>query len=553
MVKKSEKEIIADGVNDTYTIPMGYISTAHLTFTVDSVAATPTFPTSTQFTLPSVPTLSQVIKISRNTPTSESEINELINFIGGASLPRVELNKLRDLFTYIIEEREDSGADSASIPSPTGQTNRTLISDGTDIVFADRDTLVDSAKLTRAVRNETGSTITKGAALYITGYSLVHNMPTVGLADANDSAKMPAVGLAEADITNNSNDKMVSAGTLAGIDTSGYSIQDTLYVSTTAGQLTNAAPSGGSDEVQPIATVERSDASDGQILVKNMGESFVVPASETPTGVDINVYNSSGGSLTAGTTVYLTGYHSGTGFPTVASAKSDDAARMPAIGLVVETIVNSSSGKIRIAGKFAGTATYNLNTSSMSIGQQLYPNSSGTGGLSNVRPAGATSKVQPFAFVTRVHASLGEILILGSGGSNNDLLPNLSNNTVWVGNGSNVPTETAVSTLGGVFTEVYTSAGIDTTSNSNGVLTHSLTGKPKLCYAFLECLTAEYGYDIGDEAPVNPKDQMSFSASSTEIKYAFLANIRTNFRNVDTNATVTLTAANWELKYRAFY
>ena len=60
----------------------------------------------------------------------------------------------------------------------------------------------DATSLTGPVlfnaKNATGVTITKGSVVYIDGVS--GNTPTVALADADDAAKMPAFGLAYADL-----------------------------------------------------------------------------------------------------------------------------------------------------------------------------------------------------------------------------------------------------------------------------------------------------------------------------------------------------------------
>ena len=85
-----------------------------------------------------------------------------------------------------------------------------------------------------------GENITKGQAVYISGIS--GEVPVVSLADADDTAKMPAFGLAEATVSTNAEVEITSFGTLKGLDTSSYSLGDILYVDTTAGSLTNNPP-----------------------------------------------------------------------------------------------------------------------------------------------------------------------------------------------------------------------------------------------------------------------------------------------------------------------
>ena len=54
-----------------------------------------------------------------------------------------------------------------------------------------------------ASRNESGSEITKGTPVYISGYSIGEDVVLVDLADASIAATMPALGIAENDIANN--------------------------------------------------------------------------------------------------------------------------------------------------------------------------------------------------------------------------------------------------------------------------------------------------------------------------------------------------------------
>ena len=61
-------------------------------------------------------------------------------------------------------------------------------------------------------KNDEGVTITQGQVVYIKGVS--GDVPTEGLADANDSAKMPAFGLAHAAATNNASVEIVTFGSL---------------------------------------------------------------------------------------------------------------------------------------------------------------------------------------------------------------------------------------------------------------------------------------------------------------------------------------------------
>ena len=124
-------------------------------------------------------------------------------------------------------------------------------------------------------KNETGAVLTKGQVVYISGVS--GTVPTVGLADANDASKMPAFGLVYASVNNNAAVEIVTFGNLTDINTSSYSVGDTLYVSTTPGALTATAPTGSSSLLQNIGKVVKDHSSAGIIKVGGAGRTAATP------------------------------------------------------------------------------------------------------------------------------------------------------------------------------------------------------------------------------------------------------------------------------------
>ncbi len=121
-----------------------------------------------------------------------------------------------------------------------------------------------------------GEAITKGDPLYISGFEVTGNTPIVGIADTNDTNKMPAFGLAESTVSINASVNVVTFGTLSGIDTSSFSLGDILYISDT-GTLTANKPYGESSKVQNIGKVQRVHASAGSIKVGGAGRTNDVP------------------------------------------------------------------------------------------------------------------------------------------------------------------------------------------------------------------------------------------------------------------------------------
>jgi len=126
---------------------------------------------------------------------------------------------------------------------------------------------------TLTVRNETGSTLVKGKAVYISG--VTGSTPLVTLADNSAASSMSAHGVVDSDISNNTDGTIVIFGVLESVDTSSFAEGDTLYVGT-SGNLTATKPTGTA-LIQNIGVVVRSNASNGSILIEGAGRSNDIP------------------------------------------------------------------------------------------------------------------------------------------------------------------------------------------------------------------------------------------------------------------------------------
>jgi hypothetical protein len=128
-------------------------------------------------------------------------------------------------------------------------------------------------------RNESGVSISKGDAVYISGVSGA--TPLVAKAQANNPSTMPAFGVAGETAANNNPITIVAFGLLTGFDTSNstfYELNQPVYVSAaTAGQLTKTPPTGESSLIQNIGFVTRVDASVGSIRVGGAGRINATP------------------------------------------------------------------------------------------------------------------------------------------------------------------------------------------------------------------------------------------------------------------------------------
>jgi len=125
------------------------------------------------------------------------------------------------------------------------------------------------ADLNGAVRfkAKAGVALSKGDVVYISGVS--GGVPVVQKAQANSASTMPAFGLCYASASLNADVQIVTLGNLDGINTGSFSLGNTLYVSeTTAGALTNSAPTGESNLIQNIAKVVKVDGTGNSGIYK---------------------------------------------------------------------------------------------------------------------------------------------------------------------------------------------------------------------------------------------------------------------------------------------
>ena len=151
-------------------------------------------------------------------------------------------------------------------------TDGIVLADGLDVEASEFIGDLRGAILFKA---QAGEALSKGDVVYISGIN--GNTTIVSKADADDVNKMPAFGVAATAITSGTTGDIYTFGTLSGLNTSAFTLGDELYVSTTAGALTNSAPTGSSSQIQKIAKVTRSDNSAGSIKIMGAGRSNATP------------------------------------------------------------------------------------------------------------------------------------------------------------------------------------------------------------------------------------------------------------------------------------
>jgi hypothetical protein len=114
--------------------------------------------------------------------------------------------------------------------------------------------------------NNTGSTIAKGKVVYVTGAQ--GQRLTIALADADiEAAAHTTIGITAESIANNAEGFVFISGVLTGVNTSGLTDGAILYVSSTAGEYTETAPTSPSHSVIVGFVVNGGSAGAGSIYV----------------------------------------------------------------------------------------------------------------------------------------------------------------------------------------------------------------------------------------------------------------------------------------------
>ena len=194
--------------------------------------------------------------------------NNVIQLDGSSRLPAVDGSQLTNLpsgASETLQQVTDNGATTTtniSVAQVTmggdlladGNQTRTIASETNRFITAHSD-------LNGAVRfkAKAGVALSKGDVVYISGVS--GGVPTVAKAQANSASTMPAFGLCHAAASLNAEVQIVSFGNLEGLNTASLAVGDTLFISsTTAGTVTNTAPTGEANFVQNIGRVVKIDA-----------------------------------------------------------------------------------------------------------------------------------------------------------------------------------------------------------------------------------------------------------------------------------------------------
>jgi hypothetical protein len=160
--------------------------------------------------------------------------------------------------------------------APTYANGRTWYDSGTATLSYYNDSTNNivrvGAQLQQQVRNSTGSTITKGSVVYISGST--GQIGNIILAQANAYTTSQVIGIAAQDIANNTNGYVVIYGTVENINTSGLTAGQNIYLSaTTAGALTQTEPNTPNYAVH-MGVCLYSNTNNGKLLIVPQNKSI---------------------------------------------------------------------------------------------------------------------------------------------------------------------------------------------------------------------------------------------------------------------------------------
>lgn len=329
--------------------------------------------------------------------------------------------------------------------------------------------------LTGSIRVDvrSGEQLLKGDPVYVSGtYGTgATAIPIVSRADASNAAKMPAIGIMDADLANATNGHMVISGRISGFNTNAYNINTKLYVAA-GGGLTATPPTA---RAQAIARVELKDTNHGSVILMAANEDNVTSsttsngtaqldiaslgfntASGLTAGVGDLVWNDADGTLDLGLkggnvtlqlgqesvtrvvndtgadllesqyrAVRITGAQ-GNRLKVKLAQANNDANSVDTIGIVTENIGNNQEGFVTTSG-----LVRNINTKitespgiEWADGDVLYLSPTVPGELTKVKPQ-APNHTIIIGFVVHAHQTQGKIYVKVDNGYEIDELHNV--------------------------------------------------------------------------------------------------------------------------------
>ena len=151
--------------------------------------------------------------------------------------------------------------------SPISATGTTAITVSVDQSVLTVAAASNAETLRTYVKNSSGSTITKGQVVYITGADGTNAL--IGLATASTEAgSSKTLGIAANTMTNNAFGYVIENGQISNVDTSAANAGDSVWLGNAPGSYTFANPPAKPSNSVYLGVVTKANPSTGEILVK---------------------------------------------------------------------------------------------------------------------------------------------------------------------------------------------------------------------------------------------------------------------------------------------
>lgn len=147
---------------------------------------------------------------------------------------------------------------------------------------------------------------------------------------------------------------------------------------------------------------------------------------------------STAGSLVKGKAVYVTGYDVTNSCALVEYADCDDPSKMPAVGITMEVLSDTVTGRVAVTGTVS-----NVDASfggGWSEGDVLYVDTGGLGQMTNTRPSSTSAIIQRMGEVIRANPTVGIIELAGMTAPA-ELPQFTAAGSIWYGGATGTPTE----------------------------------------------------------------------------------------------------------------
>ena len=247
-------------------------------------------------------------------------------------------------------------------------------------------------------------------------------------------------------------------------------------------------------EIQAGVEAGGSTGSNGQVLSSTgSGVAWIdqnTISANNAEHVVIYVKNTHTASIAKGTPVYITGTVGATDTVQIAPADASDSAKMPAVGLLDETLAVNAFGYVITGGFMDNITTDPIDGVTPNSNDTVYVKAGG--GLTLTKPTGPTGLIQNVAKVGKVSGGNSGSLIVSSILRTNDV-PNLTTGKIWVGDGNT--TESTVVHLDE--TNGRMGIGTDSPSEKLGVISSDNIGTTKIisAYSLSQSQSTSLGYN----------------------------------------------------------